>query len=145
MNKKEITNWAKTYLKNRDIINNEILEINDDYEGFDFVAKKITENLLVITEPDLAVAKEKIEKFEKSSELSNISIFCLNTRKNLDCLINNWEFFSKFKKLAILFINPNSAKEKKWMLYPFTHNFISDKKTLVQGLKSIAENVDFIE
>lgn len=138
MNKKEISDWAKTYLKNRDIMNNEILEFSDDCEGFDFVAKKVAEDLFAITEQDLSVAKEKITD-------ANIIVFCLNTQKNFEYLINNWFFFSKFRKLAVLFINPDSAKEKKWMIYPYTHNFISDKKTLAQGLKSIADNVDFVE
>lgn len=130
-----LSEWVKNYLKNRDVFKNEILGFEKG-EWSDIVVKKISEDLFVLVSEDLNEAlKNKIKD-------ENLIVACLNTKKNVDFLINNWNFFAKFKKLAMFFINPNSKTETKWILYPYTHNFIADEKTLSTGLKSMSEGVE---
>lgn len=130
-----LSEWVKNYLKNRDVFKNEILCFEKG-EWSDIVVKKISQDLFVIVSEDLNEAlKNKIKD-------ENLIVACLNTKKNVDFLINNWNFFSKFKRLSMFFVNPNSKTETKWILYPYTHNFIADEKTLSTGLKSMAEGVE---
>ena len=130
-----LSEWLKNYLKSRDVFKNEILGFEKG-EWSDIIVKKISQDLFVLISEDLNEAlKNKIKD-------ENLIVACLNTKKNVDFLINNWNFFAKFKRLSMFFVNPNSKTETKWILYPYTHNFIADEKTLSTGLKSMAEGVE---
>lgn len=128
--------WIKNYLKNRDVVKNEILEFSKG-DWSDLIVKKINGDLFVI------ISEELNENLKPRLREENTVVVCLNTKKNVDFLINNWAFFAKFKSLALFFVNPDSKTETKWILYPYTHNFIADQKTLASGIKSMAENVEF--
>jgi hypothetical protein len=39
------------------------------------------------------------------------------------------------------FVNPESATDKKWMIYPHTHHKISDPSSLKLGLESLFSTV----
>ncbi len=134
---KSLKDWIKNYLKSRDVFKNEIIDFVDG-DWSDIVVKKIAGELFVI------VAEELNEDLKSKLREENIVVVCFNTKKNVDFLINNWSFFAKFKNLAIFFVNPNSKTETKWILYPYTHNFIADEKTLASGIRSMAENVEWV-
>ncbi|MCX8146893.1 MAG: hypothetical protein N3D84_00285 [Candidatus Woesearchaeota archaeon] len=68
-----------------------------------------------------------------------------NTKENIDFLINNWELFSKFNNnFSIFFVNPFSKTEKRWAIYPMTHDIIAERKNLRQSINVLASNVEII-
>lgn len=138
--KQYLLEWMINYLKNKDIFVNKIVNIETDKGGFDAVItyKEKIQYLLVV--PVLDDMPELFEKLDDNS----IMIITLNSKGNLYNLQNNWDKLSKFKNLVFYFVNPFSNLEKKWMIYPYTHNRICDPKSLKQGLNSIFETVEEI-
>ena len=70
-----------------------------------------------------------------------IFIVTLNTKQNLDFLIKSWKSFSSNEKLTLIFANPSSELETKWIVKPYIHNRICDEGSLASGLKSMFDNV----
>ena len=50
----------------------------------------------------------------------------------------------KIKYLVVYFVNPFSKIEKKWIIYPSTHNRISDEASLKPGLRAMFDTVEAI-
>ena len=44
--------------------------------------------------------------------------------------------------LSVMFVNPESKIDKKWIIYPATHNSICDASSLKTGLESMFAMVD---
>ena len=44
--------------------------------------------------------------------------------------------------LNMIFVNPFSQTDTKWIIYPFTHNRIADHDSLDVGLRSLAASVE---
>lgn len=70
---------------------------------------------------------------------NRIIIVCLNTKDNLNFVIENWSRLIKNPLLKIIFTN--TFENQQWSLIPFLHNKISEKATLKRGLKSLFESV----
>jgi ABC-type sulfate transport system substrate-binding protein len=70
------------------------------------------------------------------------TVVTFNTRHNLSTLISFWDDAAKDRDLCIIFVNPESSADRKWIIYPYTHNKISDESSLEEGLKSIFETVE---
>ena len=73
------------------------------------------------------------------------SIVTLNSKENFGAMLKNWNKLIDFKFLNIIFINPFSETDKKWIVFPCTHNKICDESSLESGLKSIFETVEIID
>ena len=125
MNLKE---WMLTYLKSRDAIKQEITGIEDN--GDSFIVRKQNTDTLFLVRPELNSIDEIKQKANGS-----ISLAVHNTKRNVDFVITNWDTLSKFEKLCIYFVNPVS--NEKWMLYPHTHNQITEKIALRKGLEAM--------
>lgn len=131
--------WALNYIKNRDVITKIIDSVEENKEGWDIVVNtKLGEKKYYLVSP----AIEKFSDLLKKLNDSSITIVVFNTKKNLDELIKNWANVSKFPKLCFIFANPDSELEKKWVVFPHTHDKITEKKSLSKGLKSLFETVD---
>ncbi len=60
----------------------------------------------------------------------------LETRHaNTTFVVANWDKLSNLKGLCIYFVNPKL--NEKWLLYPFTHNQITERSALKRGLESL--------
>ena len=75
-------------------------------------------------------------------ELNNLFIFTYNTKNNLESLISMWDSIIKYKSLSICFVNQESKLEKRWIIHPYTHNKISERSALKQGLMSLFQTVE---
>ena len=73
------------------------------------------------------------------------SIVTLNSKENFDMIIKNWHKLISFKFLNIIFANPFSALDKKWVIFPYTHHKICDESSLENGLRAMFEMVEPIE
>ena len=126
-----LLDWAEQFFKSRDAFEKKIITLKKKQDHLEIEYKD--KNVKIYMMPNL----------KKSKELENNTTITLNNRKNLDFLIENWNFFEKIEGLKIYFINPFS-EEKKWIISPIVHTKISDPSSLKIGLKSLFESVDTI-
>ncbi|MCI0616224.1 hypothetical protein L0244_24850 [bacterium] len=124
----ELKEWAQIFLKSRDVLQRSITGI-ENLNG-DFVVHKTAGDVLFLVRPELSNVDEVVEKSSGSAGL-----VVLNTKKNVDAVLASWEKLSKLKGLCIYFVNPKT--NDKWLLYPFTHNQITEKPALRRGLESL--------
>ncbi len=124
----ELKEWAQIFLKSRDAIQKSITGI-ENLNG-DFIVHKAGGDVLFLVRPELSNVDEIVQKAANSSGL-----VVLNTKKNLDLVIANWDKLAKLKGLCIYFVNPKS--NEKWLVYPFTHDQITEKPALRRGLESL--------
>lgn len=104
-----------------------IVSIEDT--GKDFILHKNTGDVRFLIRPELG------DISEIKTRTGKIGLVVLNSRKNLDFVIANWQTFAALKELCIYFVNP--TVNEKWLLYPFTHNQITEKSALKRGLFSL--------
>ncbi len=132
--------WVTRYLKNKDIITKKIQSIEDFDDGFDVIKKDKEQRFFV--KPFLVDYEDTLQKIRNYAH-SKV-IICLNTKENFEEFINKWDrFVDAGRDLSVYFVNPFSKTEKVWIINPHTHALISDEQTLKQGLKTMAETVEF--
>ncbi len=132
---KFIREWAVGYVKHRDMIAKNIVNIK---EGPDKVVVEFKDKEQVFLIRPTA-GDSIIKEINKDK---NIGIVMLNSKENLDFLIKNWSKLIKFEKLTIFFINPFSELDTKWFISPYVHDRICDKDSLKLGLKTMFETVE---
>ncbi|MBI4145739.1 hypothetical protein HY489_00185 [Candidatus Woesearchaeota archaeon] len=125
----DLKEWTKTLLKSRDSIKQEIIKI-EDQNGELTVHKKTGQSKFII-KPEL--------KDLNSIPTSQVNLVILNTKKNLEFVITNWQTLAQHKNLCIYFVNPTT--NDKWLLYPYTHNQITEKIALRKGLETMFAEV----
>ncbi len=129
--------WTVSYVKHRDMIAKNIIDIKEEQEGV-IVKFKDKEKVFLIR----PIADDSV--IEEINKDKNICVVMLNSKENLDFLINKWNKLIKFEKLTLFFINPLSVLEKKWFISPYIHNKICDKNSLNLGLKTMFNTVESI-
>ncbi|MBW2980237.1 hypothetical protein KY360_02370 [Candidatus Woesearchaeota archaeon] len=138
--KEFLIDWIKGYLKNRDVMAKNIESIGKSKEGFDVYVKFKDKEQFIIALPNIENIEGILSKLENKEGYYTIVTF--NSGKNFKGLISNWSKFAEFKFLNIFFVNPFSELDKRWIIYPHTHNKICDKDSLEKGLKSMFEMVE---
>jgi len=136
---KLLKEWLVNYIKNRDILLKQIESITEKSKEWDVVVKtKTGGEQYYIVKPDIDNFDEIVKKLDDST----ITLVVLNKRKNLDVLIENWDKVKHHPKFCIIFVNPNSELEKKWIVFPHTHEKVTEKASLIRGLKALFQTVD---
>lgn len=123
----QLSEWVRVFLQNRDVFNKVITGF-EKVDG-DLLVRRTNGDLLVFVRPELG------DVSDISSRDGPCALALLNSRQNLDSVIKNWDVLAKKKDLCVYFINPNS--NDKWLLYPYTHNQITEKPALRRGLESL--------
>ena len=134
---KFLREWAVSYVKHRDILAKNIIDIKEEQNRV-IVKFKDKEQVFLIKP---TANNSVIEEINKDK---NICVIILNSKENLDFLINKWNKLIKFEKLTLFFVNPFSEPDKKWFISPYIHNKICDKDSLKFGLKTMFETVESI-
>ncbi len=124
----QLKEWAQIYLKSRDAMQKSINGI-ENLNG-DFIVHKSAGDIIFLVRPELSDVSEILAKASGSSGL-----VVLNTKKNVDFVVSNWDKLAKLKGLCIYFVNP--TVNEKWLLYPYTHEQITEKPALKRGLESL--------
>ena len=137
-----LVDWTVNFLKNKDILAKKIENIEHDKDGFDLYVKYRDREQRVIVALQL---KDLDSIVKKISNNSYFSIVTLNSKENFDAVVKNWNALTSFKFLNIIFANPFSESEKKWIVFPHTHHKICDENSLESGLKSMFVMVEPIE
>ncbi|MBI2564427.1 hypothetical protein HYV79_00355 [Candidatus Woesearchaeota archaeon] len=121
--------WIVDYLKYRDSIALDILEFQENKDGYDYVVKRKRGEQFIIVQNDF-----KWKDIE--NKIKNDTVIVVeDTTKNIDELVKNWDKIINHKILTIVFVHSAGTK---WVLNPYTHALISNKANLKQGLLSIA-------
>jgi len=129
---------SSSYVKNKDLLVKQIEKIEQDKDGWDIVVTTKSGLKFYLVVP-------KIEDFGKIVERidsHNLTIVVFNTKENLDIVIENWSKIKDHEHLAIMFVNPNSELDKKWVVFPYTHHKVTEKASLKKGLKSLFQTVE---
>ena len=132
----QLKEWTQIFLKSRDIMQKSITGF-ENLNG-DFVVNKTSGDVLFLIRPELADVGEIVEK-----STGNAGLVVLNTKRNVDAVIAGWDRLSKLKGLCIYFVNPKA--NEKWLLYPYTHDQITEKAALRRGLESLFSMVPAYE
>ena len=131
--------WAAIYVRHRDSATKKIAEIKNAGFGFAIVNNDGT--------PTNCIVQPSLEGFNPDAEeiQDNALIVTLNNDKNIQAVYKVWGKLAAKKALMILFVNPFSGIEEKWVLKPHLHNLVCDRNSLLQGLRSMAELVEPID
>lgn len=135
--KRYITDWAVNYEKHRDMIKKEIEKLEIKEDEIAICLKERKRYILVI--PKMEDAESLRVKIK---ELQNVTVVTINSKDNLQFIIDNWKKFTDIKGLAIIFINPFSNTDNKWIIKPYVHQLIAENKALKKGLKSMFSMVE---
>ena len=132
-----MVDWVIHYLRNKDIVAKNIVSIDTVQEGL-LVKYKNSEQFYKLL-PSIVDCNEIIQKIK---EHPNFALVLLNSRDNFQIITQNWKRFIDFQQFTILFINPFSQLDTKWIINPYIHNKICDNASLLTGLKSIFGTVE---
>ena len=134
--------WATNFIKNKDIVAKKILNIENGKDGFDLYVKYKDREQYFIIMPKIDDIDSTIQKINNEHYFS---IVALNSKENFAVILKNWNRLIDFKFLNIIFVNPFSELDKKWIVFPHTHHKICDESSLATGLKSMFNMVEPIE
>ena len=137
-----LVDWTISFIKNKDVISKKIEKIENEKDGFDLYVKYKDREQYFIIAANIIDIDSIIKKINNDFYLS---IVTLNSKENFDIVLKNWNKLTNFKFLNIIFANPFSELDKKWIVFPYTHQRICDESSLKTGLKSMFEMVEPIE
>lgn len=124
--------WLIEYLKHRDLFKKSIMSMEaKDAEVFVRYRDR-TERFEIV--PVLTEIPDAGEEY--------LSIVTLNTEANLRHMIAHWAGFARQERLTVIFINPESSSETKWIIRPHLHERISDDDSLKAGLSAMFQTVE---
>jgi len=136
-----LVGWAISYEKNRDIILKNIINIERDVDRYNLKISYKENEKFILVMPFLANAEEIRFRLKEGR---SVTIITLNSKQNLDFLTDNWKLLIDSPELTIIFINPFSMAEERWIIRPYIHNKISENGVLKKGLKTMFESVESI-
>lgn len=137
-----LVEWAMQFIKNKDLISKKIEKIENGKDGFDIYVKYRDREQYFIIAPSIADIDLIIERLNNNFYFS---IVTLNSRGNFEIILKNWNKLVNFKFLNIIFVNPFSELDKRWVVFPHTHHKICDESSLENGLRAMFEMVEPIE
>jgi len=138
MGKEHLKEWYIKYRKNRDLILKKIESINDNKTHLSIKNRDNSEEVAIIHE-DATSISELLKPFNKEKHVITV---VLNKKAHIDLLLKEWNELIEYSYLTVIFVNPHSSENKKWIVKPAVHNKITEKATLKKGIQSIAESVD---
>ena len=137
-----LVDWSINFVKNKDIISKKIEKIENGKDNFDLYIKYKDREQYFIIVPNIADIDSIIQRINNNYYFS---IVTLNSKENFNIIIKNWNRLISFKFLNIIFVNPFSEMDKKWIIFPHTHHKICDESSLQTGLRAMFEMVEPIE
>ena len=133
---KFLIEWMIRFLKNKDIIKKEITSIEKKSRNEFLVHYKDKAKLFILM---TYLEKDILNKID-NNEIT--AIIALNSKANVEFLINNWKEFCIFSSLSIYFINPFSKLDDVWVVTPYVHDKICEGSSLGAGITAMSEMVE---
>ena len=138
MSEKELHDWIIEYIKHRDLIKKEILNLEEKNNLITVKYKTKTHLYIIITD----LKEQEIAKHLKQCNGAvNLSLIFPNTVKIVEAVIKVWDKLIEYQHLSLFFVNPRSVNDKKWIIFPQTHHRISYPASLKIGLMALYEGV----
>ena len=137
-----LVEWTINFVKHKDTLTKKIEKIEKNKDGFDLFVKYRDREQYFIIVPEIADIGAIVQKISNDK---HFSIVTLNSKNNFEMILKNWNRLVSFKFLNIIFANPFSEIDKKWIIFPHTHHRICDESSLETGLKSMFQMVEPIE
>ena len=131
-----LKDWLQEYIKNKDAFTKNIKEIKEGPNSFLVIHTDKEIHYKII--PEGATAKE----LEDLLKEKYVVLVFLNTKENFETIMQIWDLFKEKQGLTLIFANPHSSLEKKWIIHPYTHDKITEKQALKRGLKTLFKTVD---
>jgi hypothetical protein len=131
--------WYINYKKHKDLFYGKIVEFQD-LNGVILIKNNdgsIEKSIVMDTVTSFISLLGTMPATEK------ITIVALNKHANISVLLGEWKKLTAYSSLTIMFANPASLLDKKWMIKPAVHDGIMDSAALKEGIMSIASGVDF--
>ncbi len=135
--KQLFVDWIVEFLKNKDAVVRQITNVRKNAEGVDVVIEGSLKNQFVVVQPVLS----DIAKLDALKDKHAVLVTA-NTKENVEFLISNWNVLAKFPHLCVYFVNPNSSTDKRWVIFPATHDRITERRALRKGLESMYATVE---
>lgn len=130
---KFLVDWVKTYIKNKDVVNKSIENIKED-KDFDLIVNYKDKEEFYIIE---AFIKDINLILNKLVNNKVITLIVFNSEENFNFIVGNWKKFIDLSNFKIIFVNPFSEMDEKWIIKPYMHHKICDESSLRLGLKSM--------
>ncbi len=127
--------WLERYFENRKVMDRSISSITTDDTILTLEKKDGTKKVYHII-PSLKDAD--ISQYVQAQH----TIVTVNTSENLSVVVSDWKGLSNVRHFSIMFVNPFSRMEKKWVVFPATHHMISEGKGIKKGLQTLFETVE---
>ena len=134
---KLLKEWALEYLKAKDAFVKQIKNIEENTKECDVMLHYETHDRCVLVQDTIDA-----DSVVKKAAAQPTYVVVPNTKENVELLLKNWDGFKEHKQLCFFFVNPNSKTEQKWMVYPSTHDSITEKNALRKGIESLFLTVE---
>lgn len=134
---KVLRGWIIEHLKAKDVLTKQITMVKEHAEDADVVIEGMLKNQYVLIQPSL----QDLSRLPCLKE-KHVIIVTANAKENMEFLLNKWEEFVQYPHLAIYFANPNSPLDKRWVIFPATHDKITERKALRKGIESLFQTVE---
>lgn len=134
--------WAVQYIKNKDIIRKNILNLKENISNIDIFIEFKEKKQVIIVKPiitDIKTLLLRLNKAKTSLDAKQAVLVVLNNKKNLKSIKDDWDNLIKDPGLSIYFVNPLSMIQRIWIVYPYTHAKISTKNTLNTLFEAVQE------
>ncbi len=133
-----LKDWYINHAKHKDLFARSIMDIKEvsNQEVHIQYRDRILRVFIFPLLKDAEIAVNSCSKEE------NVSIITVNNQQNLGTLLNLWKLLIHYPKLNIFFVNTFSNTDKRWVIYPSTHQRIADQASLTTGLQSMYSMVE---
>ncbi len=135
--KQVLTNWIVEYVKSRDVMTKQITSIKQDASEADVVIEGTLKSQYIIVQPEL----DDLGRLQGLKD-KHIVLVTANTQDNMNFLVSHWDELVKYQHLSVYFVNPNSSLDKRWIIFPATHDRITERNALRRGLESLYATVE---
>jgi len=135
--KEVLTSWIIEYVKSKDLMIKQITAIKPDTPEADVVVEGALKNQFILVQPSLG----DLGRLDSLKDKHAI-IVTTNTKENMEFVISHWAELVKYPHLAVYFVNPNSSLDTRWVIFPATHDKITERKTLRKGIESLFATVE---
>jgi hypothetical protein len=123
------------------MLRKDIQSIDKGTEGYDVALRCKSRVRYIMAIQELGAHEGVLDMIKNTQELTIITI---NSKTNIAFLVDSWKELSVIPTLTLIFINPFSESEKKWLIKPYIHNMISEPAALKSGIKAMASTVDYV-
>ncbi len=135
--KDALTSWIVEYVKSKDVMTKQITAIKQHEQDADVVVEGTLKNQFIIVQPELGDLSRLSGLKDK-----HVVLVTANTKENVEFLIAHWAEFVHYPHLCIYFVNPQSSLDKRWVIFPATHDKITERRALRKGIESLFSTVE---